>query len=246
MSDPIAPPSASAPTGPEMSTGETLTGIFFEPSRTFEALRVRPRFLVAGLIVLILTCLVTAVMFARVDMAQFIRDQIEKSPRAAQLTEEQKDMQVRFGKTVTMVAIPLAIPIGIAAGSAIYMLLVMAFGGSITYKKALSVWTYSWLAPSVLGAFIALLVLFLKSPDTIVPENLVVTNPGALMGEGAPKVLKALLSQFDLLRFYGFFLAALGLRKVAKISSGQAWGVVLTLWFIGLLFAIGRAALFGG
>ena len=83
MSDPIAPPSAPAPTGPEMSTGETLTGIFFEPSRTFEALRVRPRFLVAGLIVLILTCLVTAVMFARVDMAQFIRDQIEKSPRAA-------------------------------------------------------------------------------------------------------------------------------------------------------------------
>src|SRR4029079_8041298 len=104
MSDPYAPPSTPA-TGAEMSTAETLTGIFFEPSRTFEALRARPRFLVAGLIVLILTCLVTAVMFMRVDMGQFIREQIEKSPRAAQLTEEQKDMQVRFGKTVTMVAI---------------------------------------------------------------------------------------------------------------------------------------------
>ena len=41
MSDSFAPP--SAPTGPEMSTPETLTGIFFEPSRTFEALRARPR-----------------------------------------------------------------------------------------------------------------------------------------------------------------------------------------------------------
>ena len=84
MSDPIAPPSTSAPTGPEMSTAETLSGIFFEPSRTFEALRARPRFLVASIIVLVLTCLVTAVLYARVDMGQFIRDRIEKSPNAAQ------------------------------------------------------------------------------------------------------------------------------------------------------------------
>ncbi|HET6974016.1 MAG TPA: hypothetical protein VFH96_08325, partial [Pyrinomonadaceae bacterium] len=81
MSDPNTPA-----TGAEMSTAETLTGIFFEPSRTFEALRVRPRFLVAGLIAFILTCLVTAALYARVDMAQFIRDRIEQSPRAAQIS----------------------------------------------------------------------------------------------------------------------------------------------------------------
>jgi hypothetical protein len=245
MSDPYAMPSTPATGESEMSTGETLTGIFFEPGRTFEALRARPRFLVAGLILFVLTCAITAVLYARVDMGQYIRDRMEQSPRAAQLTEEQKDMQVKVGKMIGMVAIPLAVPIGIAAGSAIYMLLVMAFGGSITYKKTLSVWVYSSLAPSIFGTLIALLVLFLKSPDTIVPENLVVTNPGALLGEDSSKVLAAILKQFDLLRFYGLFLAALGLRKIAKISSGQAWGVVLTLWFLFLLFSVGSAALFG-
>jgi Yip1 domain len=245
MSDSLAPPSASAPTGPEMSTAETLSGIFFEPSRTFEALRARPRFLVASLIVLVLTCLVTAVLYARVDMGQYMRDRIEKSPNAAQATEQQKETQVRVGKIIGMVAIPLSVPIILVVGSALYMLLVMAFGGTISYKKSLSVWAYSWLPPSLLTTVIALLVLFLKSPDTIVPENLVVTNPGALFGEDASRVLVAILRQFDLLRFYGFFLAALGLRKVAKISSGQAWGVVLTLWILGLLFAVGSAALFG-
>lgn len=245
MSDPIAPPSTSTPTGPEMSTAETLSGIFFEPSRTFEALRARPRFLAASLIVLVLTCLVTAVLYARVDMGQFIRDRIEKSPNAAQISEQQKETQVRVGKTIGMVLIPLSVPIILLAGSGLYLLLVMAFGGSITYKQSLSVWAYSWLPPSVLTTIIALLVLFLKSPDSIVPENLVVTNPGALLGEGSSRVLVAVLRQFDLLRFYGFFLAALGLRKVAKLSSGQAWGVVLTLWILGLLFAVGSAALFG-
>jgi len=245
MSDPIAPPSASA-TGVEMSTAETLTGIFFEPSRTFEALRARPRFLVAGLLVFILTCLVTAGLYARVDMAQFIRDRIEQSPRAAQVTEEQKERQVRVGKIIGMVFIPLAVPVMIAGGAALYLLGVLAMGGSISYKKALAVWCYSWLPQSLLGALIALLVLFLKSPDSIVPENLVATNPAALMSTETSKVLIALLRQFDLLRFFGMFLAALGLRKVAKISSGQAWAVVLGLWFLGLLLAVGSAAIFGG
>jgi hypothetical protein len=243
MSDSLAPP--SAPTGAEMSTGETLTGVFFEPSRTFEALRARPRFLVAALIIFIMTCLVTAVMYMRVDMGQFIRDRIDKSPNAAQISEQQKETQVRVGKMIGMVLIPLSVPIAIALGSALYMLLVMAFGGSISYKKAVAVWTYSWLPPAVFGTLIALLVLFLKSPDSIVPENLIATNPGALLGEDSSKVLVAFLRQIDILRFYGLFLAALGLRKVAKISSGAAWGVVLTLWILGLLFAVGSAALFG-
>ncbi len=246
MSDSFAPPSApTAPTGPEMSTAETLTGVFFEPSRTFEALRARPRFLVAGLILLILATVVTIVLYARVDMGQFIRDRIEKSPNAAQISETQKDTQVKVGKTIGMIFIPLSVPIALAAGAALYLLLVMAFGGSISYKQSLAVWAYSWIPPSVLGALIALLVLFLKAPESIVPERLIATNPGALFGEGSSRVLVAFLSQFDILRFYGLFLAALGLRKVAKISSGQAWGVVLTLWILGLLLAVGSAALFG-
>ena len=233
------------PTGTEMSTAETLTGIFFEPSRTFEALRARPRFLVAGIILLVVAILVTAVVFMRVDMDQFIRDRIERSPNAAQVSEEQKAMQVKFGKILGGVVIPLTVPVSIAAGAAVYLLLMMAFGGSISYKKALSVWTYSSLPPQIFGALIAILVMFLKSPDSLNPEHIAVTNPGALLGEGSSRVLVALLSQFDVIRFYGMFLAALGLRKVAKVSSGQAWGVVITLWAIGLLLAIAAAALFG-
>lgn len=240
MSDPNTPA-----TGAEMSTAETLTGIFFEPSRTFEALRSRPRFLVAGIILLVLACLVTALLYTRVDMGQYIRERMEASPRAAQLTEDQKEMQVKMGKNFGMLAIPLSVPIIIAGGAALYLLGVLAFGGSISYMKSLAVWTYSSIPPSVLGALIAILVLFLKSPDSIDPEHMVATNPAVLLGEDASKILVAVLSQFDLLRFYGIFLAALGLRKVAKISSTQAWGVVIALWVIGALLRIGSAAIFG-
>jgi len=233
-------------TGETMSTPATLTGIFFEPGRTFEALRIRPRFLIASIILLLLTLAVTAVVYTRVDMGQYIRDKMERSPRNANQTEEQKEMGVKVGKIVGAVGIPASVPISIAAGAALYLLGVMAFGGSITYQRSLAVWVYSSLPPGVLASLVAVLVLFLKSADTIDPEHLLITNPGAFMASDSSPVLVAVLSQFDLLRFYGLVLAAVGLRKVAKISSGSAWGVVLGFFLIRAVLAIASAAIFGG
>jgi hypothetical protein len=122
----------------------------------------------------------------------------------------------------------------------------MAFGGSISYKKSLAVWVYSSIPPGVFATIIAILVLFLKSPETIDPNRLLVTNPGAFMGSDTSPVLVTTLAQFDLLKFYGLFLAALGLRKVAKMSSGSAWGVVLSWYLIFAVLKIARAAIFGG
>ena len=236
---------APGPSQPEMSTPQTLTSIFFEPASTFEALRSRPRFLVAGLVMLILTVAVTACVYLRVDMDQYIRERMERSPNAAQQTEQQKEMGVRFGKIIGAVGIPLSVPITIAAGGALYLLGALAFGGSLNYKKALSVWTYSSIPPAFFATFVAILVLFLKSSESIDPEHLLVTNPGAFMSSESSPVLVGFLSQFDVLRFYGMFLAALGLRKVGKMSSGAAWGVVITLWVLGLIARVGSAALFG-
>jgi len=255
MSDPNQqwqppPPPPSAPplaveTGPDMSTPETLSGIFFEPGRTFEALRKRPRFLIVGIILIVLTTAVDIALFMRVDMGQFIREKIEQSSQNQSQTEDQKELQVKIGKIAGAVIPPLSVPIVFAAGAALYLLGVMAFGGTISYKRSLSVWAYSSLPPSVIGTIIALLVLFLKTADTIDPEHLLVTNPGAFTNAHDAPVLTALLSQFDIVRFYGIFLAAIGLRKVAKISSGSAWGIVLGYWLLGLILSVSWHAIRG-
>ena len=244
------PPPALAETpkvaGEDMSTPATLTGIFFEPSRVFEALRVRPRFLIAAIILTLLTCSVVVVLYLRVDMGEVIREQMMKSPQAAQLSSDQIDQRVRIGKIAGGVIFPALVPISIAAGAAVYLLGVMAFGGTIGYKESLAVWVYSSLPPGVFATIIAILVLFLKSPEQIDPNRLLVTNPGAFMGSDASPALVSVLTQFDLLKFYGLFLAALGLRKLARISSGSAWGVVLSWYVIFAVLRIARAAIFGG
>src|SRR5260370_31400404 len=127
----------------EMSTAGTLTGIFFEPGQVFEALRSRPRFLIAGLLLLLLTIGVTAVVYQRIDMGEYIRAKMEKSPRNANQTPAQKELGVKIGKIVGAVGIPASVPITIAAGAALYLLGVLAFGGWVGYNKSLAVWDYS-------------------------------------------------------------------------------------------------------
>ncbi len=72
-----------------MSTGQTLTGIFFEPGRVFESLRERPRFLAAAIVCTKALLLFTTLFFQRVGFERMITEAIESSPRAAQMTPEQ-------------------------------------------------------------------------------------------------------------------------------------------------------------
>jgi hypothetical protein len=238
-----------------MSTPETLANIFFDPGATFDALRVRPRFLVAGLIVIALALLVTALIFQKVDFAQVMRQAVENNPRTAQMTAEEKERIIEMQTKPVFKYIGLAAPavftaLGLAAGGAIYLLGAMLMGGRMNYKQALAVWTYSSFAPAVLGTVLAIVLLFLKSAEDLdfnrPGAGLLVTNVGAFLGSESSPVLRAALSWFDLFSFYGMFLAATGLRKVGKLSSGAAWTIVIGLWLLGVLFSVGRAALFGG
>jgi hypothetical protein len=253
MSEPNYTPHAHAGEGPEMSTAETLTGIFIEPTRTFEALRARPRFLVAAIIIVVLSIAVTFLVLNKIDYAAFMRDQITKGPRGDQMTPEQIDTAVGFwtgpiGKVVIYVLPVFAATAVFAAGGALYLLGSMLMGGVIRYKQAVSVWTYSSFAPAVLGSIAAVIVVLLTPAEDINPSQpggIVRANLGVILPHGSSPALAALLGSFDLFTFYGLFLAALGLRKVGKMSSGAAWTVAGGLWAISVLIKVGWAAAFG-
>jgi hypothetical protein len=237
----------------KMSTGATLGNIFFDPGSTFEALRHKPRFLVATIITMLIVVGISAVLFTKIDFREFMKQQIDKSPRTAQMSDEQKERIVEMqsgtiGKTIAIGAPIIVIAVFFAAGAGLYLLGVMAMGGAISYKQALSVWAYSSVAPAILSGIVAVIVLLLKSADSIDmahPESIAQANLAILAGTGTGPTVYALLSQLDLFQFYGLFLAGLGLRKVARISSGSAWTIVLVLFVIKIVCRVGWAAAFG-
>lgn len=253
-----APPTA---TEPSMSTGETLMGIFFEPGRTFASLRERPRFLIAALIIVIVFFAYYLLYFQRIGYENVVTAEVEVQSQKSNATPEQKQQGIKVQMNPIVKAIRYGAPIinfliFFAAGAGLYLLGAMMMARSITFKQALTVWTYSSLPPTVLTMLVNIALLFVRPPDPTDPSQyaeivrgqggLAHANLGMLISDpNAHPVLATTLGAFDIFAFYGLFLAALGLRKVGKMPSGTAWGIVITIWLLFVVLRIAFAGLLG-
>jgi Yip1-like protein len=260
MSDPTSsfqalPPCADAMAEPDMNTAESLTGIFFEPGRVFESMREHPRFLVAAIIMVVAFVAYTTLFFQRVGYERVVRETIENSRKTEQMTPEEREQAIQLQSGPIFKAFAYASPvivvaILIAAGAALYLLGSMIMAKKLSYMQALAIWTYSSMPPILLSMLLNIVLIFLESPDDYDVVNasrrgLVKANLGTLTDPKAAPVLATLLGSIDLFAFYGLFLAALGLRKVGKMSSGSGWAIVITIWIIGIVVRMSFAGLFG-
>lgn len=258
MSEPNYTPHAHAgeADGPSMSTAETLTGIFFEPGRTFEALRARSRFLVAALICVIAITgsyilYVTRVGYDNVVDAEISLARKKDSNASEEQLKQSAEIQKKpVVKAIRMGVVAVIVPFIIAAVAGLYLLGVNLMGGRMRYKEALTVWAYASLPPILITAVLNVVLLFISPPDgdaeIVRGENgLVHANPGFFVDATAHPVLSALLSSFDLITFYGLFLTALGLRKLGRLKSGTAWTIALTVWGLGVIIRLIMALVFG-
>ncbi|MCC6330089.1 MAG: YIP1 family protein [Acidobacteria bacterium] len=246
-----APPSPAA----EMSEAGSLVNIFFEPGRTFEDLRRKPRWIL-GMIIIAL--LVTAYAFGisykvgEAGMRRFIAEQLEKNPSTQALDPEAKanaiDLQVKI-QSYTRYTIPVFVVIAMFIGGLLYFLGTKAFGGSGTFMQSLSVWVYSSIPPSVLAMLGSFIVLAIKSADEIdlatSQRGLIQANPSMLIDGKAHPILATLIATVDVFMIWGWILAAIGLRITNRLSSGSAWGVVIIIAVIGVLFRL-LGAIFTG
>ena len=254
---PPPPPLPVAPAAPAdtMSTPQTLTGIFFEPGRVFESLRHRPRFLVAALVIVIAFFAYYISYIQKVGYENLITAELNSGTRGQQMSAEDRERSIHVQMNPAIKALRYGGPIITLAlffsiGGALYLLGVMLVGKSLTYKQALSVWTYSSLPPTLLIMLLNIILLFIRTPDDDLgivrgQGGLVHANPGLFIDGHAAPMLASAAAGFDLFAFYGLFLAALGLRKVGRLSSGSAWGIALGLWLLGMILKITFAAILG-
>lgn len=232
----------------EMSEVATLGNIFFEPERTFKALKAKPRFILAGIIV---SLLVGAYIFALNQkigpegLRREISAQLEKNPQVASMSAAEKAQMVETQMTInsyTQYISPVFVVISFLLGALLYWGGAKAFGGEGGFKHALSVWVYSLLPPSLISVIGSFIVMYFKAAEEIdivsSQRGLLQANLGFLFGKDASPVLVTLVSVLDLFAIWGWILAAIGLRVTNKISSGSAWAVVILVALVGVLFRV--------
>ena len=228
-----------------------LTGVFFEPAKTFQDIAARPNFWVP-LIIMLITAIAYMVMFSQhVGWERMMRHQLEASSRSAQLSPEQKEAQLqmmtKFAPVGGYAAILIGVPVGTLIWAAILLLIVKTMmGAPVRLKQIYAVICYGAM-PGVIFTALAIAVMFMKPPDDFNMQNPLMFNPGAFMDPATTsKGLLSLASALDLFTIWKLLLVGFGLKAAGgkSLSMGGAMTAVFLPWALFVLCAAGVAAIF--
>lgn len=243
---PAPPPEPPAPISPVAA----LWGALVRPGETFRRLVEAPwTWVVFPLLLIAVLNVATSLAFtSRVDMRQLVRDQIQKSRFASQMSEEQIEEAAERAASrprwITAAFAVVGLIVLVLFLAALFWLVLLAFGKEITFPRSLLAVGYAFL-PAVVSSLLFLLVLFVKDPNTLDVNNPLATNVAAFLDrEETAKPLYALLKALDLFKFWILYLLSLGLAAAARCkasSTAATVGILYVLW-VGLSMAL--AALF--
>jgi hypothetical protein len=227
-----------------------ITGVFFTPKATFAEIVAAPSWIVPTILLVVLSAIACVALNQRMDWRNFVSQQIEKSPRSADLTADQKEQQISAGaKFAPIMTYVFGIP-----APAIVVLLVAAVmlgfynllaGASVNFSTALGIVSHAFLA-TIVSTMLFLLVLFLKPRGTFDLENPVATNLGVLIPEDAPKWLMKLGISFDIFSFWILILVAIGFAAAnpKKLKFSKALGIAFSAWALFIVIRVGWAWIF--
>lgn len=246
-----------------MSTGSTLGNIFFAPSEVFRNLRRHPRWLVALLVMSILSTAYSNLFMERLGADRVANFAIDKTlemgmianneearkgveeGRAAAI-EQAKSPVARAGQAVSSFAGSV---FGYAFLALVFMLFMMAMGGKLYFWQAFSATIYASFPVSVLRHLLNTLILYLKDPTDIHPilgqQNLIQDNLSFLVSASQNPVIYTLLASLSVMMFYWVWMNATGLKNAGeKVSGTAAWSASIGIFIVMLLLGVTAAALF--
>jgi hypothetical protein len=227
-----------------------IIGAIFSPKPTFESIVQRPTWLVP----VVLGCAVfIAIIFSftqRGGWTSFIQKQLAGNSRVEQMTPEKRAQLVEtqakyapvFGYVEGVILPPLATLLVAAVLLGIFNL---SGATHTTFKVAMAIVAFAW-SPWLIHGLLSILIIFLKDPSTIDLQNVVASNPGALLSDDSPKWLAALLGSIDLFAIWTLFLLAVGFSATnpKKLSIGKALVLAASGWIVFVLIKVGLTAAF--
>src|SRR6266436_8566427 len=208
---PVPAPEAQARS---ISSFGRIIGVFFSPKNTFEDIVRKPSWMLPIVLLTVLSLAVSFCINQRINWREFMSQQIEKNPRSANMSAEQKDQQIEGGAKISPM---FTWAIGVCGP--IIFVLVMALvmwgaynllgGANTNFATSFGITAHAALT-GLINSLLLILVLFVKPPGTVDLENPVATNLAAFLPDDSAKWLIALLKSIDVFTFWTLILLAIG------------------------------------
>ena len=235
-----------------LGEGSRLTGVFFEPAKTFADVAERPGFWAPLILAILVGIAYNAALGQRLGFDRVVYQQMQgRLARLSgdQLEQAQKgiEMQKRFapvGAYIGAVLVPVIL--GLIASGALFGMVAGVLSVPLRFKQVFAIWMYSAM-PILVFYLLAIVVMYIKPPDDFYTLNPLVFNPGAFLDPGKPtKFLYSLFSSLDLFNFWRIWVLIVGLKAAAgkKLSMGGATLAVLLPWGVMVLIGGVMAGIF--
>lgn len=258
----VPKPASESPVEP-MSPLERLTKIFYSPAEVFQNLRRHPRWVVAILVMTIMSAAYTNVFMNRLGVERITNYTIDKTlemPMIANNEDVRKSVEENRAKTIAENKDPVARVLQsvnsfvgfvflYAFLGLVFFLFALAMGGKINFWQAMSAAVYAGFPVYIINKLLSFIILFLKEPTDIHPilggNTLVTDSLNFLVTPSENPVLYTFLGAFSLLNLYWIWLIATGLKNTGERVTGTiAWTAAIGVWFLLTAFGVVMAFLF--
>jgi hypothetical protein len=228
-----------------------ILGVFFSPKPTFEDIVRKPSWILPTALMLLFSLAAVIALNSHFNWHDYISQQIEKSPRTAQLSAEQKEQQVEISaKYSPAVVYVFGLVAPICGLLVIALVLWGAFnlmvGEGASFKTSLAIVSHAVIPASIVSTILFVTVLFLKPVGMFDLDNPIATNVAALLPDDAPKWLVALGKNIDLLELWKLVLLSIGFAAIypKKLKGGKSFSIVLGVFLVYVVFRVGIAFAF--
>jgi Yip1 domain len=235
---------------PSISPVGRIFGVLFSPKPTFEDIVRKPSWLLPMILMLIFGIAAAVGINQRMNWRNYVAQQIEKSPRASQLSAEQKEQQIEIGAKFA----PISTYFFGSLAPVVIMLIVALIqlgaynvlaGAGTNFKTSLAIVSHAFV-PSFISTLLFLVIIFLKDPGTIDLNNPIATNIAAFLPGGTPKWLDALCKNIDIFVLWVLTLIAIGFAATnpRKLKGGKSFAIAFGVFAAYVVLRVGIAFVF--
>lgn len=222
----------------------SLVDIIFAPTKVFQSLKEKPRWISAFAIVLIITALGAAFIIGTTRGNEEILLQQEEAMRNRGMSDEQIEQAMHFTEgplpiVFGAISAPIFVAIVLVLFAVILNLFIPIFGGTSGFNSIFAVVCFS--------ALIKVPAVILKAVITAISKSPFVATSLALL---VPNLVKTsftyqLLNGFDFFIIWEMILVAIGINITNGIKKEHAYLLVFLIWFISIFIQIGLSSLGG-
>lgn len=227
-----------------------LMGVLVEPGETFQDIARKPDYWPPLILLILVSLAVVETMLAKVGMGQIILQTLKASGRVNQMDPAQLSQAIERGSRVGSVLMQASAVVGIP-----FFLLVVAgfgilvlngfFGERASFKQIFSATCYAT-TPRIVGAVMAIAVMFFGDTSSFNPQTPAPTSPGFFLNPlTTSHVGFALASSLDIITLWVLILLAIGLSRVVqnKVKSSSIFMIYFAAWALLVIVKVGFALL---